>query len=511
MKESGNPSRRDAIKYLIAGAMAAACPAPENLLSASDTGAPPEKLGSEENKLCHQVRDGYAFRFPAPSSECDVAIVGGGPSGLISAHRLHDTDFQLLEKEPRLGGNAISEQWNGMWYSTGSAYNGDDDVEGLCREIGMEILRIKSVDSAIIDDQLVPEFWAGGLWKSPYADSVKKNFDAARKELSALDLEANAEKLDNMTFAALLRPYGPEVKAWFDNYGPNNWGADTENTSGLIGAESLRWGGGIEENRFTWPGGLGRISLALEETIQKRSPGRLHKGSTVLQVAPKGGKIHVSYSENGEMKTLAAKTVVIACPKFIAKRIIFGLDDEHFSAMDALRYAPYLVVNVCFREVVYNGSYDTDIPAPSSIVDFNVADWLISRDNKETKRPSILTCYVPRPEAERKKILKDDYCLGLGEQVVTLLDRWFPGSRAKIEEVHIYRRGHPMFLAAPGVLTRVAPEIRRPMGNIFFAHSDSEGGISEYSTALKAANRASKEALAALGKQAARSTVGAGS
>jgi phytoene dehydrogenase-like protein len=511
MSESENPSRRDAIRYLIAGAVAAACPIPGKILSAAETGTPLEKLGSEENKLCHQVRDGTVFHFPPPSSECEVAIVGGGPSGLIAAYRLHDADFQLLEKEPRLGGNAISEQWRDLWYSTGAAYNGDPGVESLCREIGMEIHPIHSVDAAIINDQLVPEFWAGGLWKSPYPESVKRNFDAARKAMLALDLKTNAEKLDSMTFAELLKPYGPEIKAWFDNYGPNNWGADTENTSALIGATAFRWGGGVEMDRFTWPGGLGRISLALEDAILKKSPGRLHKDATVLRVMPKGDKVHVSFSEGGELKTLAAKTVVIACPKFIAKRIIFGLDDEHAAAMDAMRYAPYLVVNVCFRQVIYNGSYDTNVPAPSPIVDFNVADWIINRDNKETKRPSVLTCYVPRPESERKKILKDDFCLALGEHVVALLDRWFPGSRAKVEEVHIYRRGHPMYLAAPGVLTRIAPEIRRPMGNIFFAHSDSEGGISEYTTALKAANRASSEALAALGQQAARTTVGVGS
>jgi hypothetical protein len=65
-------------------------------------------------------------------------------------------------------------------------------------------------------------------------------FDAARKAMLALDLQANAEKLENMTFAELLKPYGPEIKAWFDNFGPNNRGTDTENTSALIGAMEFR-------------------------------------------------------------------------------------------------------------------------------------------------------------------------------------------------------------------------------------------------------------------------------
>ncbi len=64
-----------------------------------------------------------------------------------------------------------------------------------------------------------------------------------------------------------------------------------------------------------------------------------------------------------------------------------------------------------------------------------------------------------------------------------------------------------MYVSAPGVMTRVAPEVRKPLGNIFFAHSDTEGGISEYSTGLRAAERVTKEVTAALGKQAARASV----
>ena len=200
--------------------------------------------------------------------------------------------------------------------------------------------------------------------------------------------------------------------------------------------------------------------------------------------------------------------MIAACPKFIAKRLIKELPREQYRAMDALRYQPYLVVNVCSREVIYNGSYDTNIPHPSFIVDFNVADWVLNRNNSETKRPAVLTCYVPRPETERPRLLDDEYALGFGKRVVEQLNTWFPGAREKIEEVRIYRRGHPMFLAAPGGLSRWAPAVRQPAGRIFFAHSDCEGGITEYGSALKAAERACGEALRLLGEDARRRTLG---
>jgi hypothetical protein len=508
MTDIQNPSRRDAIRYLIGGAIAAACPFPTEMWA---TNAPSASLGSEQNKLCHQVRDAAEFQFPASSQNYDVVIVGGGASGLIAAYKLRRLNLLLLEKEPRLGGNAISEQWRGQWYSTGAAYQEDEDVRAFCSEIGMQIYPIRSVDAAIIHDTLVPEFWTEGLWKSPYPDGVKKNFAQFVKDMKALDLEKNAEKLDTMTFAELIGPYGPELKAWFDNFGRNNWGADAENTSALIGAESVHWGGGVLPERFTWPGGLGRISLALEEKLKEAVPGRLRKAATTLRVQAKADKIEVSYSEDEEILTVSAKTVVMACPKFITRRLVKGLDEEHLQAMGEMRYQPYLVVNVCSSQVIYNGSFDTNIPAPSMIVDFNVADWVMNRDNKEINRPAVLTCYVPRPEEERTRILRDDYCLALGPKVVDQLEVWFPGCKSKIDEVHIYRRGHPMYVSAPGVTTRIAPKLRKPFGNIFFGHSDTQGGVTDFSTAYEAAERTSQEVLAALGKRAARETVASAS
>jgi hypothetical protein len=92
-------------------------------------------------------------------------------------------------------------------------------------------------------------------------------------------------------------------------------------------------------------------------------------------------------------------------------------------------------------------------------------------------------------------VLDDAYCYKIDETVVNLMDLWFPGARSKIEQVPIYRPGHPMCLSIPGATTRIAPKLRKPLGKLFFAHWDTEGAITEYTTAHRAV-RVSREGTA---------------
>ena len=135
------PSRREFIKFVVAGSVAAGCPIDETLLAAPDSNPPAAPLVHGEHfEVCHQLRDGHPFARPDATQKADIVIMGGGVAGLSAAYFLGGKDWLLLEKEPQFGGNALQEEFDGKIYATGSAYAyHDDEGDQLASEIGLKL------------------------------------------------------------------------------------------------------------------------------------------------------------------------------------------------------------------------------------------------------------------------------------------------------------------------------------------------------------------------------------
>ncbi len=486
-------SRRDFIKFIIAGSVAAGCPVDLSLLAAPQKSTP--EVEGEQNEICHQVRDGHRFDRPPVSARHDVVIVGGGVSGLTAAYLLRRRDFLLLEKEPHWGGNAYLEEYQGQAFATGAAFEDIGSVaEAFSKEIGLELLPVNNFDGTFIHGEFIPDTWREGLDHLPYSPDVRESFKKFRQALLTIPVKDRFRELDNQPFSDFCRGYAPEVKQWWDTYGPSNWGARTEETSARVGIAEMQVIGdeNRQDNRLAPPGGLGAITKRLAEILEPHHRERMLTGATTVVVEQEKHQARVTYMHLGQLKAVAARAVVMATPKFITWRLVAGLPAEQREAMKKIRYVPYPVVNLIFDKPVFNRGYDTWCPG-NTFTDFVVADWTVRNRPGYPHKYNILTCYTPLTEAQRGLLLTEEGTRQLAVNVLRDFQKLFPGSDVDPLEVHIYRRGHPLYMSTPGNFTQVQPVVRRPMERIFFANTDSEGPVSATSQGIVAARRAVQE------------------
>lgn len=503
-------SRRDFIRFVVAGSVAAGCPVDSALLpspGAAPVGAP--LVDGEHFEICHQVRDGHRFELPAATARTAIALVGGGVAGLSAAYFLRSKDWFLLEKEDHFGGNAYQEEFDGQPFATGSAYAyRGDEGDQLASEIGLKLPLVDKPDPTLVNKTYVPDTWKTGIAQLPYPKEVIASFQKFRDDVLKMKVSERMAELDALPFSNFTSAYASEVQQWWDIFGPSNWGAATHDTSayvGLYNAQDLFTGG--DAKRAILPGGLGCITHKLVEVLEPNYKDRMLCDAAVVAVVPEKDAVNVTYLREGKLTTIAAKTVLMCTPKHITSRVVEGLSTEQKAAMQQTRYAPYPVVNLIFDKPVYNRGYDNWCPG-NSFTDFIVADWTIRNRPGYKPKNNILTFYTPLPENQRYTLLDERSCKALAARVLSDFQKVLPEFNVDPVEVRIYRRGHPMFMATPGHYTKTRIAAAQPLDRVFFGNSDSGGPESLTSEAVRLSHVGAEWADRILsGKPGARSLV----
>ncbi len=508
-------NRRDFIKFVVAGAVSAGCPVDLSLIAqtADQNAGSNASVEGEDNRICHQVRDGRVFSRPPASARHDIVIVGGGVSGLTAAYRLQHRDVLLLEKEPHWGGNAYAMEYDGSVYATGSAFIWtNSEAFRFAKEIGLTPLPVDCPDGSIINGEFIPDTWGSGLDRLPYPPITRESFKKFKKEMMGMDVEKRSAELYNVPFSTFMKLYAGEIKQWWDTFGPSNWGATSDETAAALAIDEFQdvVAQSREDNRYTWPGGLGEITRRLAELLEPKYGARMQPGATTVAVVSGKSDVEVTYVVAGELKTVSAKALIMATPKFITRRIVEGIPDKQSEAMRQIHYAPYCVVNLIFDKPVFNKGYDTWCPG-NTFTDFVVADWVVRKKSGYKQKYNILSCYTPMKEEDRGYLLNETGSRKIAGNVLRDFQKLMPGFNVDPIEVHIYRRGHPMYMSMPGLYTQVQPLVRQPMDRVFFANTDSEGPESTTNEAIRAAQRAVRQVEARLaGKPAGKDKAVAG-
>lgn len=534
-----NISRREALRWIGIGAVAAALP---SLWSCAHKMAPPSPLPVETTELrfaaispidrhyakpaanysgdnpdrAHGIlwdKPAYlekAGGLPEVSEEAPVVIVGGGMSGIISAYLLRDLKPILLERGERFGGNARGESWQGVDYGIGAAYfmsaEPGTPLHALFREVGVyDIATIKKeADPILYRGKVFPKFLEGDT--DPAARAQFKKFAQLFHDFGlsqngrvypvipyASEPEKRAvRELDRYNFLEFVEkelgaPLHSHLRSLLEDYCWSGMGSSMRETSAALG---VCFFGGEFSDVLVTPGGNAGVAECFLAALHKEIPQSLRPSSVVLDVEVRGKHSFVTYEdENGKLRRIKARAVVMACPKFVAKKIIQNLEPKRVAAIEALRYQPYLVANALLNSPLRHPHYDIFMIGEGALASENIrtaaaargaTDVVSANFANQKKNPTVLTLYrpLPFPEGRAEIFSPDSHARFEQEFRVQLEKEVLPAlgyDLKDLAEIRIARWGHPLPIASPGIYRGgVLPAIQKPFRErVFFVQQDN--------------------------------------
>jgi hypothetical protein len=478
-----------------------------------------ETLKGPNHTLGHKLRMGT---FPKPTQviKTEVAIVGGGVSGLAAARILKQRgiEFKLIELEDKVGGNSHSDKNSVSSYPLGAHYlpipgSYDKDLLSFLEEenviTGYEngkpiyneyYLCFDPKERLYINNHwqegIIP---VNGIDRKSTEDFDKfyelvKKFKALKgsdgKEAFCIPLhfcsdDPSIKKLDTITFEFFIQQHklSSPFLLWYLNYCcADDFGGTISTISAWAGIHYFCSRKGSASNAqpdavLTWPEGNGWLVNKLMKYAVKETT----TNSMVFQVGYENGKCIVDYFDaiKEESIRLVSEKVILATPQFINQRILSGTLERKIDYAQFF-YAPWMVANItCSNHLEEKRgerlSWDNVIYGSKSLgyVNSNHQNIQLFSDRQ------VITYYLPLTGAdsnvERKlshqRSFKDWY-----ELVIEDLKLPHPTIEQSIQEVDIWLWGHGMIRPSVNFISKTSLDASASIGQkIFFVHTDTSG------------------------------------
>lgn len=530
-----NFSRREALKLLGSGALLVTLPSlwscKHRVLdtpSVEDTFAtispldrnyvhPPQNYSGDNPDRAHAIlwdKEGYLQRLgalPPVTEEAEVVVIGGGMSGLITSYLLRDLKPILLERAERFGGNSRGESWAGakLEYSIGAAYfmsaEPGTPIHSLFKEVGIyDFAKVKKEDDPILyRGKLYQKFLEGGT--DPQAVAQFRRFEKFFADFGQSKNgrvypvipptnereRKSVRELDRWNFLAYVEKelgeaLHPHLRALLEDYCWSGMGSTMQDTSAALG---IYFFAGEFADVMVAPGGNARIAEQLLRALHREMPENLRPSSVVLDVETHANFSYVTYEDSmGKARRIKARAVVMACPKFVAKKIIRDLEPNRLRAFANLRYQAYLVANALLRSPVRHPGYDIFLIGEGKPLSTNLreaahargATDVVSATYASGENTAALTLYRPLPYPEGRAELFDPASFERFEKEFrTQLEKEIlPGlgyAANDLAELRLTRWGHPIPVATPGIFRNgTLDRLQRPFRDrVFFVQQDN--------------------------------------
>jgi hypothetical protein len=437
----------------------------------------------------HYVRDNPPTKSVPPRETFDVVIVGGGISGLTAAHGLKDKHVLVLEKDRNPGGSAKMKEWRGVKYTLGPTnirlgyeveLNGDrfDFLTPFFDDVGVRWSKIREpTDALFIKGRLVRNILGEGVDDLPFSKGTKEKFKEAWGYLESIvksanspiiPIEANgarALKLDRHSLGDMLDRFGPDVGAVVDLMSRSMFGVGSHEISAFAALCYLR---GEFSEQYGAPGGTAILAEHLQSTMKDC----IRTRCIVAGIEQDDSSAYVTYlGEDYKPVTVGCKTVIYAASKHVAHRIFRDLPTKKVNALHRMKFDAYFVANLFCDSTVYDDSFGVYFE-DAIFTDLAVNNWLRRSGNKSSGQ--VLSLFCPRGANGRNELLSQPFRSWL-PKILSDLEKYIPGSAAKIRGVEICRYGHHYAIPYPGFIIGDRKIIRKRYRRYLFAKDDTQG------------------------------------
>lgn len=417
-------------------------------------------------------------------TDCDVVVVGAGFAGLTAARSLTERGYDVivLEGRDRVGGRSYTTTIAGVPVDLGATFLGptQTEVHALAAELGCPTVPTRSEGKNLIR-------WRGRV--RSYRSTIPKlsilelldvsriqwRFERFSRQIPLAEpwRPAVAQRLDAQTLEGWLRSVhaGASTRDLMAIMSRVTWGCEPNEVSMLHAVRYVKAAGGIgpmldveggaQQDRF--PGGTQQIAVRMSDDLD----GRVHLDSPVRRFEHKPVAV-VVHTDGARIR---AKAVVVAVPPEHRAAIAFdpALPDGH---AELARHWPQGNLSKAYA------AYETPFWRADGRSGEALSDdgpvFITFDVSPGSEGPGILLGFAdartfdPLSAVGRRACALDCFAALFGDAALHPIDyvdhRWGTESFAP---------GGPTAAVPPGSWTAYGPWLRKPVGGIFWAGTET--------------------------------------